>query len=179
MALLLPRFLLLALLALLLLPVLGRAQEPGITGHVIDAATKEPVPFTSIGLKASGLGGLTDEYGYFQLVGTGQYSNDSLILATVGYDRRVLFIERGKAQNLQIELTQHVLSPVELAKARQNQTRQDNRQDHLRKVSDDSVKNGSMMGIGGTEYAFFLKNETPNKRSTIRALSFYSQTNRI
>ena len=59
----------LALCILWLLPVLGWAQENRITGRVVDAKTKDPVPFASIGLREEGTGALTNEYGYFQLAG--------------------------------------------------------------------------------------------------------------
>jgi hypothetical protein len=59
----------LALWVLLLLPALSWAQENRITGRVVDAKTKDPVPFASISLREEGTGALTNEYGYFQLAG--------------------------------------------------------------------------------------------------------------
>src|SRR6476469_6023253 len=99
----------LALWILLLLPALSWAQENRITGRVVDAKTKDPVPFASIGLREEGTGALTNEYGYFQLAGLEKTSQDSLIVMTLGYERTAVFIKRGSTEDLIIELKKRVI----------------------------------------------------------------------
>src|SRR6476646_11721441 len=94
----------LAFWVLLLLPALSWAQENRITGRVVDAKTKDPVPFASIGLREEGTGALTNEYGYFQLAGLEKTSQDSLIVMTLGYERSVFFNWCGAHRDLIIEL---------------------------------------------------------------------------
>ena len=74
----------LAFVFLLLLPLLGRAQETRITGRVVDAKTKQPIPFASIELRGEGTGALSNEFGYFQLASLEKSSYDSLIITTLG-----------------------------------------------------------------------------------------------
>ena len=99
----------LALWVMLLLPALSWAQENRITGRVVDAKTKDPVPFASIGLREEGTGALTNEYGYFQLAGLEKTSQDSLIVMTLGYERSAIFIKRGSTEDLIVELKKRVI----------------------------------------------------------------------
>ncbi len=99
----------LAFWALLLLPALGWAQENRVTGRVVDAKTKDPVPFASISLREEGTGALTNEYGYFQLAGLEKSSQDSLIVMTLGYARSAVVIKRGGTEDLIIELDKRVI----------------------------------------------------------------------
>lgn len=77
----------LGLLFLLLLPLLGRAQEIQVGGRIIDAETKKPVPFASISLLKARLGVLSSDSGYFNLNGLTELEQDSLIVMHVGYFR--------------------------------------------------------------------------------------------
>jgi hypothetical protein len=158
---------LLALMVLLLLPALCRAQENRITGRVIDAKSKDPVPFASIGIREEGTGALTNEYGYFQLAGLERTNTDSLIVMTLGYDRAAILIKRGSTEDLIIELKKRV---VELGNV---------------VVKGGKVKNldlgarsnnpgeGMIQGLPGSQYAFFIKNEKQRKLGNVRTVSFY------
>ena len=157
----------LALWVLLLLPALSWAQENRITGRVVDAKTKDPVPFASISLREEGTGALTNEYGYFQLAGLEKTSQDSLIVMTLGYDRAAIFIKRGSTEDLIVELNKRF---IELADV---------------KVTAGKVKNlelgsnsnnpgeGMIQGLPGSQYAFFVKNEKQKKLGNVRTVSFY------
>ena len=60
----------LAILFLLLMALLGRAQEIQISGRVVDAATKDPIPFSSVRLCEAKELVTSDEMGYFQIANT-------------------------------------------------------------------------------------------------------------
>ena len=157
----------LALWVLLLLPVLSWAQENRITGRVVDAKTKDPVPFASIQLREEGTGALTNEYGYFQLAGLEKTSQDSLIVMTLGYERVAVFIKRGSTEDLIIELKKRVIELGTVV------------------VKGGKIKNlelgsnsnnpgeGMIQGLPGSQYAFFVKNEKQKKLGNVRTVSFY------
>ncbi len=154
--------------ALLLAVSLGSyAQDNKITGHVVDAKTKEPVPFASIGLKADGTGALTNEFGLFQLPGFEKGTTDSLMVMTLGYIPTAVFIKKGSSENLTIELKKRVIELKEVV------------------VKGGKVKNlelgtradrpdeGMIQGQAGSQYAFFVKNDKQKKLGNVRSVSFY------
>jgi hypothetical protein len=157
----------LALWVLLLLPTLGWAQENRITGRVIDAKTKDPVPFASIGLREEGTGALTNEYGYFQLAGLEKTSTDSLIIMTLGYERNAVLIKRGSTEDLIIELKKRVIELSEV-KVQGGKVR------NLELGSkSNSPGEGMIQGLPGSQYAFFVKNDKQKKLGNVRTVSFY------
>ena len=145
----------------------ARAQENRITGRVVDAQTKDPVPFASIALREEGTGALTNEYGYFQLAGLEKSNQDSLFVITLGYERRAILIKRGATEDLIIELKKRVVALSEV------------------KVVNGKVKNlalgaksntpgeGMIQGLPGSQYAFFVKNDKQKKLGNVRTVSFY------
>ncbi|MET4075591.1 carboxypeptidase-like regulatory domain-containing protein [Hymenobacter sp. UYCo722] len=144
------------LVFLLLLPLLGRAQEIRISGRVVDAQTKEPIPFASIGLREAGT--LTNESGYFRMVESIGYKQDSLIFRTLGYGRRALLVEQGKAENISVELSRQQLPgftscPVVPSTADQNAP--------------------FIAGLPGTQFAFFIGNDKRKQNRKMRSVSFY------
>ena len=145
----------------------AHGQENRITGRVVDAQTKDPVPFASIGLSEEGTGALTNEYGYFQLAGLEKSNQDSLVVMTLGYARKATFIKRGATEDLIIELKKRVVALAEV------------------KVVNGKVKNlamgsranspgeGMIQGLPGSQYAFFVKNDKQKKLGNVRTVSFY------
>ena len=104
---------------LLILPLLGRAQEIRISGRVVDAATKEPVPFASLSLFKSDTGALTDESGNFQIVAKAQFEEDSLIVMTLGYIASKMPVKTRDSESITVELKRGYLShpkPIEISK---------------------------------------------------------------
>ena len=157
----------LALWFVLLLPILGRAQENRITGRIVDAKTKDPVPFASIGLREEGTGALTNEYGYFQLAGLEKTNQDSLIVMTLGYERSAIFIKRGSTEDLIIELKKRV---IELG----NVTVKGGKVKNLELGSrSNNPGEGMIQGLPGCQYAFFVKNDKQKKLGNVRTVSFY------
>ena len=157
----------LALWVLLLLPALSWAQENRITGRVVDAKTKDPVPFASISLREEGTGALTNEYGYFQLAGLEKTSQDSLIVMTLGYDRAAIFIKRGSTEDLIVELNKRF---IELSDVKVSASKLKNLE--LGSNSNNPGE-GMIQGLPGSQYAFFVKNEKKKRLGNVRTVSFY------
>ena len=156
---------------LLATPLLGRAQDAAnankSTGHIVDAKTKEAVPFASIGLRNDGTGALTNEFGYFQLPGFEKSSVDSLVVMTLGYERSTVFIKKGSAENITIELKKRV---IEL----QGVTVKGGKIKNLELgARADRPDEGMIQGQAGSQYAFFVKNEKQKKLGNVRTVSFY------
>lgn len=60
-----------------------------VIGQVIDAATKEPLPYVNIGLLNKNIGTVSDETGYFELeVNTEQNSRDTLRFSMIGFETK-------------------------------------------------------------------------------------------
>ena len=67
------------------LPLITHAQTV-ITGRVLDAATKEPLPYCSVGIIGSRIGTITNEEGAFAI--HADVSRDTLTFSFVGYFKR-------------------------------------------------------------------------------------------
>ncbi|MBN2893399.1 MAG: carboxypeptidase-like regulatory domain-containing protein [Bacteroidales bacterium] len=75
-----------------------------ITGKVINAATKEPLPYVTVALK-SNIAVYTDFDGNFSITFPDKYTNDSLIVSYVGFIKRNLSIAKFRnIPNFVIEL---------------------------------------------------------------------------
>lgn len=155
------RFLLFVLFALLL-PVLGRAQESAITGRLIDVATQEPVPFACISLRGEGTRTLTNENGYFRLAGLEKSSQDSLLVQLVGYARRAIGIERGKGQDLRIEVSKWLIFYGPTLNSAPPFG-------YVPPFDQEKID----MALPGSQYAFYFQNETPKRLGNLRSVSFY------
>ena len=79
-----------------------QAQTTTVSGRVIDAETKEPLPFVTINFKGTKIGTLSDDAGNFSL--ETYFATDSLRFALIGYRSRSYFIKRDKSNRLQVEL---------------------------------------------------------------------------
>lgn len=149
---------------LLLLPLLGRAQETRITGRVVDAKTKLPVPFASLGLRETDTGALSNEEGYFQMKAVLKSQQDSLICMTLGYGRNSVLIKDGQTDAVQIEMEPRPFS-------------------HTIKTGPCGVVNKSkqatlshtekMDEAPGRQYAFYIKNEKGSQLGRMRSVSLY------
>ena len=153
-----------ALAFLLLLSLLGRAQQFSISGLVVDANTKVPIPFASIGLRAAGTGALTNESGYFQLPGSDKFKTDSLVFMTLGYNRHAVLVEPGKAENLCIGLSPRPAGLITDCPVGPCKTA---------RKSSPPAKDEIIAGLPGTQYAFFIMNDKRRQHRKMRSVSFY------
>ena len=76
-----------------------------IKGKVIDAETKEALPFVNIGSLGTTVGTSTDFDGFYEI--ESQWMTDKLIVSYVGYDTDTVDIIVGKKQKIDIGRTQY------------------------------------------------------------------------
>ena len=73
---------------------LAYSQQITITGKVVDIATKEPLPFASIGILGKPIGLISNEQGEFDFHIPAEMRNDILVISMLGYKtitRRVVY----------------------------------------------------------------------------------------
>ena len=163
---------LLSLIAVVLLPVLSFAQsqdsQARISGRIVDAKTKEPIPFASLGLKNEQSGALTNEFGFFQMPAPEKSDKDSLVVLALGYLRKAVAVKKGvSVPDLIIEVPKRI---VELA----NVTVQASKVKGLDMGARSSNPGeGMIQGMPGGQYAFFVKNDKGKKLGFVRSVSFY------
>lgn len=153
-----------ALVFLLLLPSLGRGQENRITGRVVDAITKEPIPFASIGLRASDTGALTNESGYFRLLAPDKFNSDSLVVLALGYNRATVFVGQEKPAELSIAMRPRPPGSITVCRVGPCGV-----VPKIRLATNDGV----IAGAPGTQYAFFIENDKRRQTRHLRSVSFY------
>src|SRR5688500_7881732 len=57
-----------------------------VTGKIIDADSRSPLEFTSVGILKRNKGVICDHTGYFSLTLGDEYNDDTLIISSVGYE---------------------------------------------------------------------------------------------
>jgi hypothetical protein len=67
-----------------------------VTGKIIDADSRSPLEFTSVGIFKKNKGVIADRTGYFSLNIPGEYDNDTLMISAVGYEPVLLVIHQFK-----------------------------------------------------------------------------------
>ena len=146
----------------------GWAQQAQIKGVIVDKDTKEPLPFTSIGLKNEQVGALSNEHGQFMVPAPSKNADDSLVVIALGYGRRAVLVKRGaNVPNLTIEVPKRAVALGNVV------------------VKAGKIKNldlgartnnpgeGMIQGLPGSQYAFFVKNDKKKRLGNVRTVSFY------
>ncbi|MGI9540726.1 MAG: carboxypeptidase-like regulatory domain-containing protein [Flavobacteriaceae bacterium] len=109
-------------LSLFLSPPIG--AQTFVIGQVIDAATKEPLPYVNIGLLNKNIGTVSDEAGYFEFeVNTEQNSRDTLRFSMIGFQTKSYTLNDFINQNeIEVYLTEKstALDEVILSSKRKN-----------------------------------------------------------
>lgn len=137
------------------------AQKPKqkvtkIKGQVIDADTKEALPFVNIGSLGTTVGTSTDFDGYYEL--ESQWMTDKLVVSYVGYDSDTLDIELGKRQTINVELKSSSTSLKEVtitAKKRRYRRRGNPAVEFVRRA----IKNKDKNRLEGQDYYEYKKYE--------------------
>ena len=84
------------ILFFLLLPY--NLQSQFITAKVLDAETRQPLPFVNIGVLNKNLGTVSDEYGDFLLELNPEFLLDTLRFSMIGFGRKVFVVQDYLAQ---------------------------------------------------------------------------------
>jgi len=82
------------------------AQITKVSGKIVDAISREPLPFVNVLLKGTKSGATSDIEGDYTVSASGKC--DSLIISYVGYNRVARAIKYGATQQINIGLTQGV-----------------------------------------------------------------------
>ncbi|MBA3704813.1 MAG: carboxypeptidase-like regulatory domain-containing protein, partial [Bacteroidetes bacterium] len=91
---------------LLLLFSKGFAQITQINGKIVDAISREPLPFVNVIFKGTNVGGTSDIEGYYTIA-TAQ-KVDSIMISYVGYNKITRAVKPGVTQQINIGLSQGV-----------------------------------------------------------------------
>ena len=144
------------------------AQQAQIKGVIVDKDTKEPLPFTSIGLKNEQIGALSNEHGQFIVPAPTKNAEDSLVIVALGYARRAVLVKQGvTVPNLTIEVPKRA---IEL----NNVTVKGGKVKNLGLgAKSNDPGEGMIQGLPGSQYAFFVKNDKQKKLGNVRTVSFY------
>ena len=145
-----------------------QGQTAQLKGVIVDKDTKEPLPFTSIGLKDEQVGALTNEHGLFIVPAPTKAAQDTLLIMALGYYRRAIAVKRGVGQeNLVIEVPKRaiVLKGVTVQSGKIKNLGLGSREN--------TPGEGMIQGLPGSQYAFFVKNDKQKKLGNVRTVSFY------
>ncbi len=83
--------------------IIGFSQITKIMGKVIDAETKEPIPFVNMVLKGTSFGATTSFEGMFTL--EAKSKSDTLLISCIGYKPQKIKINRDHFQKIEILMT--------------------------------------------------------------------------
>ena len=99
-------------------------QAQLITAKVLDAETRQPLPFVNIGILNKNLGTVSDEHGDFLLQLNPEFPLDTLRFSMIGFGRKDFivqdYLEQEKAENI-ILLKEEVLLLEEVTVVRKKQ----------------------------------------------------------
>jgi hypothetical protein len=82
-------------------------QKTTVRGNVIDAQTKEPIPFVNIVFQHSTSGAITDNAGLFFL--STLNASDSLVASCMGYNTVMMPVKKGASQQINFSLNPDTL----------------------------------------------------------------------
>ena len=94
------------LLLLMVLPLIGMAQETTITGKVTDVASGDPIPFANVIFKGTTIGTTTDFDGKYTIKTSSP--KDSLLASYIGYKPKTKAVKKGVTQVINFQLDEDV-----------------------------------------------------------------------
>ncbi len=83
-------------------------QNTIVKGRVIDAETKEGLPFVNVAFLGTNIGGTTDYDGYYDMETL--WASDSLQISYIGYESQTIKIKIGKKNEINFELLPEALN---------------------------------------------------------------------
>lgn len=90
-------------LLVLILNYVSSFGQTELIGQVIDASTKEPIPYVNIGLVDENIGTVSDEQGYFQLeIDPLQYGQSNLRFSMIGFESKTYVLQEYLQKELLI-----------------------------------------------------------------------------
>ncbi|MCW3083669.1 MAG: hypothetical protein JWP12_1035 [Bacteroidetes bacterium] len=84
----------------------GRAQTTKVSGKIVDAISREPLPFVNVIFKGTNIGATSDVEGNFSMAT--EQKVDSIVISYVGYNKVTRVVKKGVAQTVNIGLSQGV-----------------------------------------------------------------------
>lgn len=103
----------LSALLLLLGAVNSTAQTTKVSGKIVDAITREPLPFVNIIFKGTNIGATSDIEGKYSISATVKV--DSLVISYIGYTKVTRAVKHGITQEINIGLSQGIeLAAIEV-----------------------------------------------------------------
>ena len=97
---------------LLLFPFLVFGQKTIVTGIIIDAIFKEPIPFVNVYFNETKIGTISDIDGRFAL--SSYYGSDTIVVSFIGYETEKIKIAKDGKQNINIILNELTTSLQEI-----------------------------------------------------------------
>ena len=73
-----------------------------ITGKVIDAITKEPLPFVSVHIVGKNIGTITDYNGYYKI--ETQWASNQIEASSIGYKKQIKKVTNSSRQEIDFQL---------------------------------------------------------------------------
>ena len=139
-----------------------------LSGRIIDKTTKEPLPFTSLSLKAEETGALSNEFGVFQLPAPLKNDTDSLIVLALGYEHLAIVVKKGESRaDMVIEVPRRAIA-LATVEVKSGKIKNLELGANSKRPGD-----GLLQGQPGSQYAFYVKNDKKKMLGNIRTVSFY------
>lgn len=134
------------LILLLAFSISSWGQKNAITGLVLDSLSRDPLPFTNVGVVGMDAGTVSNSEGYFTLSLEGLHPNDTLFFSFVGYQQRKMTLKQLQQQSTVVlsentiqlsafSVRSRELSPLEIL----DLVKQNYAKNHLRKVTHQKI----------------------------------------
>jgi hypothetical protein len=85
-----------------------------VNGRVIDAETRQALPYVSIGIAGQNIGTIANEDGYFRLKVPAEYAGLQLMVSHIGYEMKQIPLQLIRELKVDIQLSRRVISLQEV-----------------------------------------------------------------
>lgn len=135
--------------------------KPRICGNIIDAETREPIPYANIFISNSSIGGASDKNGYFELRNL-PYGRYEIIASVIGYEilKAKIGLYNDAKRNLRFEMyKQPIQFPEVIVSAKESRKRRRQLQSFRRNLLGTS-QNGKKSYIKNEDVIRFTENKS-------------------